>query len=88
MLIMNFLTKAECAVPNWIMSYSHLVRPVRTTPPYSRTINRTKTLTFSCPNFANEKKYFLDCEYFLAKMILKCPLQTLESEVTVVQNDH
>ena len=53
--MMNFPTRVVLAVLNWIMSYSHLVRPVRTTLPYSRTINRTKTLTFALPNFENKK---------------------------------
>ena len=44
------------AVLNWIMSYSHLVRPVRTRPPYSRTINRTNTLTFANLNFKIKNK--------------------------------
>ena len=56
--MMNILTKVVQAVPNWIMSYSPLVRPVRTTPPYSRAINRTKTLTFADPNFENKEIYF------------------------------
>ena len=62
--MMNILTKVVQAVPNWIMSYSHLVRPVRTTPPYSRAINRTKTLTFAYPNFENKEIYLKNEEIY------------------------
>ena len=62
--MMNFPTRVVLAVLNWIMSYSHLVRPVRTTPPYSRTINRTKTLTFALPNFENKKCSFYVFYFF------------------------